>query len=119
MFWNDGFGQFGLAVEVVKRDGFTVDGSVFIEVDGSQTITMAKSAGLGIIEFSSEFQRLKPDLVIIMGDRYEALAATLAAAFMNIPIAHIQGGEVSGSIDESTRHAITKYTCFCSYGTIR
>lgn len=100
--------RFGLAVEVVKKDGFTVDGSVFIEVDGSKTITMAKSVGLGIIEFSSEFQRLKPDLVIIMGDRYEALAATLAAAFMNIPIAHIQGGEVSGSIDESTRHAITK-----------
>jgi UDP-hydrolysing UDP-N-acetyl-D-glucosamine 2-epimerase len=70
---------------------------------------MAKSVGFGVIEFASEFQRLKPDIVLIIGDRYEALSAVLAAAFMNLCIAHIQGGEVSGSIDESTRHAISKY----------
>jgi len=65
-----------------------------------------------VVEFASEFQRLKPDLVLLIGDRYEALAAALAAAYMNICIAHIQGGEVSGSIDESTRHAITKFAHF-------
>jgi UDP-hydrolysing UDP-N-acetyl-D-glucosamine 2-epimerase len=65
-----------------------------------------------VVEFASEFQRLKPDVVLLIGDRYEALAAAIAAAFMNICIAHIQGGEVSGSIDESTRHAISKFAHF-------
>jgi UDP-hydrolysing UDP-N-acetyl-D-glucosamine 2-epimerase len=70
---------------------------------------MAKSVGFATIEFASEFHRLKPDVVVIVGDRYEALAAAVAAAFMNLCILHIQGGEVSGSIDESTRHAISKF----------
>jgi UDP-hydrolysing UDP-N-acetyl-D-glucosamine 2-epimerase len=100
--------RFGQAEKVVESDGFTVQARVFLEVEGSVPVTMAKSIGLGIIEFSSEFQRLKPDLVLLIGDRYEALAAAIAAAYMNIPLAHIQGGEVSGSIDESARHAITK-----------
>ena len=79
-----------------------------MEVEGSIPSSMAKSIGLGVIEFSSEFQRLKPDIVLLIGDRYEAFAASIAAAYMNIPLAHIQGGEISGSIDESARHAITK-----------
>jgi len=73
---------------------------------------MAKSVGFGVIEFASEFQRLKPELILLIGDRYEMLAAAIAAAYMNICIAHIQGGEVSGSIDESARHAITKFAHF-------
>src|SRR5207244_12007092 len=74
--------------------------------------TMGKSVGFGVVEFAGEFQRLAPELVVLIGDRYEALAAAIAAAYMNICIAHIQGGEVSGSIDESTRHAITKFAHF-------
>ena len=101
--------RFGQAEKVVACDGFTIDGRVFLEVEGSVPVTMAKSVGLGIIEFASEFQRLNPDIVLIIGDRYEALAATIAAAYMNFPVAHIQGGEISGSIDESARHAITKF----------
>jgi UDP-hydrolysing UDP-N-acetyl-D-glucosamine 2-epimerase len=89
-----------------------VDGEIYIELEGSTPVTMAKSVGFGVVEFASEFQRLKPDLVLLIGDRYEALAAAIASAFMNICIAHIQGGEVSGSIDESTRHAITKFAQF-------
>jgi UDP-hydrolysing UDP-N-acetyl-D-glucosamine 2-epimerase len=100
--------RFGQAENTVIVDGFSVDGRVYMEVEGSIPSTMAKSIGLGIIEFSSEFQRLKPDVVLLIGDRYEAFSASIAAAYMNIPIAHIQGGEVSGSIDESARHAITK-----------
>src|SRR5262245_38759934 len=73
---------------------------------------MVKSLGFGVVEFASEFHRLKPDTVLIIGDRYEALAAAIAAAYMNICIVHIQGGEVSGSIDESARHAITKFAHF-------
>jgi len=68
--------------------------------------------GFGVVEFASEFQRLKPDVVLLIGDRYEMLAAAIAAAYMNICVTHIQGGEVSGSIDESARHAITKFAQF-------
>jgi len=101
--------RFGQAEKVVAADGFRVDGRVYLEVEGSIPTTMAKSIGLGIIEFTNEFQRLQPDVVLLIGDRYEALAAAISAAYMNIPLAHIQGGEVSGSIDESARHAITKF----------
>lgn len=101
--------RFGRPERIVAADGFQIDSRVYLEVEGSVPATMAKSIGLGIIEFSSEFQRLNPDIVLIIGDRYEALAATVAAAYMNLPVAHIQGGEISGSIDESARHAITKF----------
>jgi UDP-hydrolysing UDP-N-acetyl-D-glucosamine 2-epimerase len=104
--------RFQLPVEVVKEDGFRVDGEVYIELEGSTPATMAKSVGFAVVEFTSEFQRLKPDIVLLIGDRYEALAAAVTAAYMNICVAHIQGGEVSGSIDESTRHAITKFAQF-------
>jgi UDP-hydrolysing UDP-N-acetyl-D-glucosamine 2-epimerase len=100
--------RFGHPVQNVKNDGFIVDGEIYIELEGSTPATMAKSLGFAVVEFASEFQRLKPDVVMLIGDRYEALAAALAAAYMNICIVHIQGGEVSGSIDESARHAITK-----------
>lgn len=101
--------RFGQAENIVAADGFSVDGRVYLEVEGSVPATMAKSVGLGVIEFASELQRLRPDIVLVIGDRYEALSAAIAAAYMNLPIAHIQGGEVSGSIDESARHAITKF----------
>lgn len=101
--------RFGQAEKIVAQDGFAVDGRVYLEVEGSIPTTMAKSIGLGIIEFTNEFQRLRPDIVLLIGDRYEALSAAIAAAYMNIPLAHIQGGEVSGSIDESARHAISKF----------
>jgi UDP-hydrolysing UDP-N-acetyl-D-glucosamine 2-epimerase len=104
--------RFQQPVQVVKDDGFNVDGEVYIELEGSTPATMAKSVGFAVVEFTSEFQRLKPDIVLLIGDRYEALAAAVAAAYMNICIAHIQGGEVSGSIDESTRHAISKFAQF-------
>jgi UDP-hydrolysing UDP-N-acetyl-D-glucosamine 2-epimerase len=104
--------RFDQPVQVVRKDGFPVDGEVYIELEGSTPATMAKSVGFGMVEFASEFQRLKPDLVLLIGDRYEALAAAIAAAYMNICLAHIQGGEVSGSIDESARHAITKFAQF-------
>jgi len=111
--------RFHQPVQIVRDDGFPVDGEIYIELEGSTPATMAKSVGFGILEFASEFQRLKPDLILLIGDRYEALAATIAAAFMNICIAHIQGGEVSGSIDESTRHAITKFSHFHFPSTLR
>jgi UDP-hydrolysing UDP-N-acetyl-D-glucosamine 2-epimerase len=104
--------RFRMPVEVVRKDGFSIAGEVYMELEGSTPATMAKSVGFGVTEFATEYQRLKPDIVLLIGDRYEALAAAIAAAYMNICIAHIQGGEVSGSIDESTRHAITKFAHF-------
>jgi UDP-hydrolysing UDP-N-acetyl-D-glucosamine 2-epimerase len=104
--------RFRQPVQVAREDGFRIDGEIYIELEGSTPATMAKSVGFGVLEFASEFQRLKPDMIPLIGDRYEALAATIAAAYMNTCIAHIQGGEVSGSIDESARHAITKFAHF-------
>lgn len=104
--------RFDLPVNVVRADGFHVDGEVFIELEGSTPVTMAKSVGFAVVEFASELQRLRPDIVLLIGDRYEMLAAAIAAAYMNVCTAHIQGGEVSGSIDESARHAISKFAHF-------
>lgn len=104
--------RFDYTTEIVRDDGFEIHGEVFVELEGSTPTTMAKSVGFATIEFASEFQRLKPDVVLLIGDRYEALAAAIAAAYMNIPIVHLQGGEVSGSIDESARHAISKFAQF-------
>lgn len=100
--------RFGKAVDVVLNDGFPVNERVYIELEGSIPTTMVKSMGLAIIELGSTFDRLKPDFVLIIGDRYEAMGAAIAAVYQNICLIHVQGGEVTGSIDESTRHAITK-----------
>ncbi len=104
--------RFGRAVEVVRGDGFEVHSEVYMELEGSTPVSMAKSVGFGVVEFANELQRLRPDLVLMIGDRYEALAATIAAAYLNLCIVHLQGGEVSGSIDESARHAISKFAHF-------
>ncbi|HWA70556.1 MAG TPA: UDP-N-acetylglucosamine 2-epimerase [Rhizomicrobium sp.] len=100
--------RFDRPVRIVEKDGFRVDAEIHLELEGSTPLTMAKSLGFGVIEFTSEFARLKPDMVLVIGDRYEGLAAALAASYMNICLAHAQGGEVSGSIDESARHCMTK-----------
>ncbi len=102
--------RFGNAQSLVESDGFEISSKVFLEVEGSNPETMTKSIGIGIVQFSSELSRLSPDILLVIGDRYETLAAVISAAYMNIFIAHIQGGEVSGSIDESARHAITKFS---------
>lgn len=111
--------RFDNPVKVVRSDGFPVDGEIFIELEGSNPVTMAKSVGFGLVEFASEFRRLEPDIVLVIGDRYEALAAAIAAAYMNLCLVHLQGGEVSGSIDESARHAITKFAHYHIPSTLR
>jgi UDP-hydrolysing UDP-N-acetyl-D-glucosamine 2-epimerase len=104
--------RFDRPVDVLREDGFEIDSEVFLELEGSTPTTMAKSVGFGTVEFAGEFRRLAPDVVLVIGDRYEALAAAVAAAYMNLCLVHIQGGEVSGSIDESARHAITRFAHF-------
>lgn len=98
----------GRAMDVMKKDGFSIAAEVHMAIEGETPLTMAKSVGLGIIEMTSVFNALAPDIVLTIADRFETLATTIAASYMNIPVAHTQGGEVTGSIDESVRHAVTK-----------
>jgi UDP-hydrolysing UDP-N-acetyl-D-glucosamine 2-epimerase len=100
--------RFGSAIEVIKKDGFEVASTVYCIVEGENPTTMAKSTGLSILELTNIFENNRPDIVLTVADRFETIATAIAAAYMNIPVAHTQGGEVTGSIDESVRHAITK-----------
>lgn len=100
--------RFGSVVDVIEQDGFTPDAKVTMIVEGETPATMAKSTGLGLLELPTVFEILKPDVVISVGDRFETMATAVAAAYMNIAVAHTMGGEVSGTIDESIRHAVTK-----------
>jgi len=94
--------------EILKKRGYQNVHEISFSVEGDKHVVKAKTIGLGILEFSSLFDYLKPDLVIVRGDRFEVLAAAIVAANMNITLAHIEGGDISGTIDESIRHAITK-----------
>lgn len=100
--------RYGNIEQMLKDDGFPVHAKFYMIVEGENPVTMAKSAGLGIIELATIFNNLEPDLVVVVGDRFDVMAPVIAATYMNIPIAHTMGGEVSGTIDESIRHAITK-----------
>ncbi|MFV1852270.1 MAG: UDP-N-acetylglucosamine 2-epimerase [Thalassospira sp.] len=102
--------RYGSVVNLMEKDGFAITERLHFLLEGETPTTMAKSTGIGLIELSSAFERLKPDVVITVGDRFETMATTLAAAYMNIPIAHTMGGEVTGTIDESIRHAVTKFS---------
>jgi len=109
--------EFGLTSNEIEQDGFRIDYRVDMLLSGDTKSAICKSVGLGVIGFSDAFTNLKPDLVMILGDRFEALAAAQAAMMFRLPIAHIHGGEITeGAMDESIRHAITKmsHLHFCS-----
>ncbi len=101
--------RFDRTARVVADDGFDVVAEIYGELEGSHPTTMARSLGLHVLEFATEFRRNDPDVVLLIGDRYEALGAALAAGYGNHCLVHLQGGEVSGSVDESARHAISKF----------
>ena len=100
--------RFGKVVEIIRNDGFNVNREVYSVVEGNEPVVMAKTTGLALIELAQVFLDLKPDIVVTIADRHETLATAIAASYMNIPVAHTQGGEITGSIDESVRHACTK-----------
>ncbi|HEX3178536.1 MAG TPA: UDP-N-acetylglucosamine 2-epimerase [Methylomirabilota bacterium] len=100
--------RFGNVRQIIEQDGFTPAATVYTIVEGETPTTMAKSTGLAILELATLFENLKPDIVLTVADRFETMATAVAASYMNIPLAHTQGGEVTGSIDESVRHAVTK-----------
>ena len=101
--------RYGAVADLVETDGFAPAARVYMLIEGETPATMAKSTGLGLLELPTILEQLKPDLVLTVGDRFETMATTLAAVYMNIPLAHTMGGEVSGTIDESIRHAVTKF----------
>ena len=100
--------RFGDLEKIIIKDGFKVKNKIYSIVEGDNLATMAKSTGLAIIELSNLFLNIKPDIVLTIADRFETIATAIAASYMNIILAHTQGGEITGSIDESVRHAITK-----------
>ncbi len=100
--------RFGNVVDVIRRDGFEPSATVYSIVEGENPTTMAKSTGMAIMDLATQFENLKPDIVLTVADRFETMATAVAASYMNIPLAHTQGGEVTGSIDESVRHAVTR-----------
>src|SRR6195256_574239 len=92
----------------IEAGGFTISASLFNVIEGGNHVAMAKTACLTALEFTNGFHAADPDIVVICGDRFEQLAIAMSAAYLNKTIAHIEGGDVTGSIDESVRHAITK-----------
>ena len=108
--------RFGNVSKIIEKDKLKISSRLFSVIEGDTPLCMAKTTGNLISDISTEFEKLKPDAVIVIADRYENLAVAIAASYMNIPIIHLQGGEVTGSIDENVRHAITKlahyhFTC--------
>jgi UDP-hydrolysing UDP-N-acetyl-D-glucosamine 2-epimerase len=100
--------RYGNTIRTIEKDGFEVVARVYMVVEGENLVTSAKSTGLGLVELATVFDNLRPDVVVTIADRYETLATAVAASYMNIPVAHVQGGEITGSIDEKVRHAVTK-----------
>lgn len=100
--------RYGMAVKIMEQDGFTVAARVFNVLEGENLPAQAKTTGLGIIELTNVFEHLQPDAVVTIADRFETMSTAIAAAYLNIPLVHIQGGEITGNIDEKVRHAITK-----------
>lgn len=100
--------KYGQVASVMAKDGFEPTARVLMVVEGEEPIAMAKTTGLGIIELAGVFDSLMPDVVVTIADRFETIASAVAASYQNIPVAHVQGGEVTGSIDEKVRHAVTK-----------
>jgi UDP-hydrolysing UDP-N-acetyl-D-glucosamine 2-epimerase len=101
-------GRYGSAVDYIEKDGFKISEKVFMVLEGENPTAMAKTTGLGVMELSNVLYNLKPDMVITIADRFETIATSIAASYQNIPLVHIQGGEVTGNIDEKVRHANTK-----------
>ncbi len=101
-------GRYGNAVEFIEKDGFEISEKVFMVLEGENPTSMAKTTGLGVMELANVFYKLQPEAVVTIADRFETIATSIAASYQNIPLIHIQGGEVTGNIDEKVRHANTK-----------
>ncbi len=100
--------RYGTAIQYIEEDGFEIAARVYMVLEGGNLAAMARTTGLGLLDLATVFDNLRPSVVVTIGDRFETMATAIAAAYLNIPVAHVQGGEVTGSIDEKVRHAVTK-----------
>ncbi len=100
--------RFGSAINVIRKDGFKINKELYYVIEGNDLITQSKTTALGILELSTAFNELKPDAIVSVADRFETMSTAIASTYQNIPLIHIQGGEISGNIDDRVRHAITK-----------
>ncbi len=104
--------KYGNVASVMEKDGFKLNEKVYMVVEGENPATMAKTVGIGIMELATVFDNYRPHIVISIADRFETICTAIAASYLNIPVAHIQGGEITGSIDEKVRHAVTKFSSY-------
>lgn len=100
--------RYGNASQIIENDGFDIAARVYNVLEGENLTSSARTTGVGMIELASVFERLEPDAIVTIADRFETMSTAVAASYMNIPLIHIQGGEVTGNIDEKVRHAVTK-----------
>lgn len=100
--------RYGKAIKVMEQDGFQPAARIFSLVEGESLTSSAKTTALSMLELTTVLESLQPDMVVTVADRYETISTAISAAFLNIPLVHVQGGEVTGNIDEKVRHAITK-----------
>ena len=101
--------EFGLTYKEIENDGFHINCKIEMLLSADTPSAISKSTGMGLIGFADAYNELNPDIVVVLGDRFEILAASIAALFAKIPIAHISGGETTtGAFDEAIRHSITK-----------
>ena len=100
--------RYGTAVDYIEKDGFNVNSKIYSVLEGENIHSAPKTTAIGIMELSTVFFNLNPDIVVTIADRFETISTAITASYMNIPLAHVQGGEVTGNIDEKVRHSITK-----------
>ncbi|MAI83630.1 MAG: UDP-N-acetylglucosamine 2-epimerase (hydrolyzing) [Rickettsiales bacterium] len=100
--------KYGNAAKVIENDGFEITDKIYSIMEGENLVSTTKTTAIQLMELVTLFEKNKPDCVVTVADRFETLSTAVASAYMNIPLIHIQGGEVTGSIDEKVRHAVTK-----------
>lgn len=100
--------RFGALTETIEAAGIEIEKEIHTLLDGGKPVTQAKTTGMGLIEFATELADIDPDVLLTSGDRHETMATTLAASYLNVPVVHLEGGELTGSIDDKVRHATTK-----------
>lgn len=111
--------DYGELHDTLEDDGLRVSRELHTLLEGDEPVTQAKTTGMGLIEFASAIDDMDPDAVLTTGDRYETLATTIATAYLNKPVVHLEGGEVTGSIDDRVRHATTKMSDYHFVSTER
>ena len=110
--------NFGNTLKEINKDGFEVHEEIKIDMDAASLTSTVNAIGSGILSIGKALQRIRPDIMVVYADRFEGFSAVIASSQMNIPTAHIEGGEVSGTIDDTIRHAVTKLSHIHFVGSI-